>query len=56
MEERKNIFKKDFSLDEIKKIRELEKLSLRKKKVNKFLMEKRNVCSMMNLSVCFYSA
>ncbi len=43
MEERKNIFKKDFSLDEIKKIRELEKLSLRKKKVNKFLMEKRNI-------------
>lgn len=43
MEERNNLFKKDFSLEEMKKIRELEKLTLRKKKINKFIMEKRNI-------------
>ena len=43
MEERKNVFKKDFSLDEMKRIRELEKLTLRKKKINKFIMDKRNI-------------
>ena len=37
-EERKNLYKSDFSLNEIKEIRELEKLSLRKKKINNFLM------------------
>ena len=47
-EERKNLYKSDFSLNEIKEIRELEKLSLRKKKINNFLMEKRNIINLNN--------